>query len=97
MKSTLKTSKLLLIFFCFLWTTYNLKAQYGISAQLSTMPPYSTYLNDYATGNNIQLFLIQRDITRESQEVYLNIELESAGVRLKTCLLYTSPSPRDRG
>ncbi len=57
---------------------------FPINAQLSVAPPYSLYLMDYATGSNLQLNLIQRDINGIAQEAYLNIELEGAGIRLKT-------------
>lgn len=76
-------NSILFTVYCLL-TTVNSHAQNFIHAQLNTMPPYSLYLSDYAIGTNIQLHLVQRDITREPQEVYLNIELEGAGIRLKT-------------
>src|SRR6478609_6235406 len=84
MTQRLKTAYLMVVMVYSLLTSINLSAQNFINAQLTTVPPYSLYLMDYAMGSNIQLNLVQRDVTREPQEVYLNIELEGAGISLKT-------------
>lgn len=65
---------------------------FPIYAQLVALPPHSMYLSDYSTSNNIQLHLIQRDMNTTEQEIYLNIELEGAGVRLKTLPNYRPSS-----
>lgn len=57
---------------------------FPVHAQLVALPPYSLYLSDYSMGNNLQLHLIQRDMNTTEQEIYFNIELEGAGIRLKT-------------
>lgn len=57
---------------------------YPVSAQLSTMPPYSISFMDYSMGSNIQLSLVDRQVTNDMRQVYLNIELEGGGIKLKT-------------
>lgn len=56
----------------------------SVNVQVVATPPYSTFLNDYQTGSNLMVTLLQRDLTLPQLQVYLNLELEGAGIRLKT-------------
>ena len=71
----------------------------GIEIDLDLVPQRETGMNSYeimlSESQERMLVIVNRGRERELEEVFEKWDLHAA--RIGDCLLYTSPSPRDRG
>lgn len=64
-----------------------------VNATLQITPPYSVYLADYARpgSEQMQVYLLLRDLSEPVYEVQLRLTIEGSGIRLQTNPSYLPP------
>lgn len=89
-----KLAKLNLLVILFLSICFSLKAQiYPVQVNVRLVPPYSVYLADYATNGQLQVLILQRDLTEPSYELRLHMEVQLGGSVIMRTSRHFSPPP----